>query len=248
MRKLIRVSGIVASCFLILYVVLLVPGSEPTVPPSAPTQQAHAFLWSQDAYWDSLEHSFAHALRLGCNDVTPLITSATGQWRRHVDSLNLRSYQPHAGVFKDIEQLTFGLGPWIAVCPDQLPVYIDLVARTRDAVKRQSIGWDLNERGAREILIIIGKCSFLLGRLYGGSLIRVCGILPPCRQAGEWERGLRLKGVETGRRGARRASPGASPARFRRGRKHTSPCAAPAGSPRRVSWRVPEPYWAGSNR
>ena len=161
MRKLIRVGGIVASCFLILYVVLLVPGSEPTVPTSAPTQQAHAFLWNQDAYWDSLEHSFAHALRLRCNDVTPLIASATGQWRRRVDSLILRSYQPHASVFKEIEQLTFGLGPWIAVCPDQLPVYIDLVARTRDAVKRQSIGWDLNERGARETLYRL---------LYGGRM------------------------------------------------------------------------------
>jgi hypothetical protein len=37
-----------------------------------------------------------------------------------------------------------------------------------------------------------------LGRLYDGSLIRVCGILSPCRHAGAVELGLEVKGVETG--------------------------------------------------
>ena len=161
MRKLLRIGRIVVSCFLMLYVVLLFPGSEPTVHGSAPTQQAHAFLWNQDAYWDSLEHSFAKTLRLGCDAVTPLIYFATSQWRQRLDSLNLHSYQPHASVFKEIEQLTFGLGPWIAVCPERLPEYINLVAVTRDAVKRQSIGWDLNEKVGRETLYRL---------LYGGRM------------------------------------------------------------------------------
>jgi hypothetical protein len=41
--------------------------------------------------------------------------------------------------------------------------------------------------------LIIGKCFFLLGRSYDGSLVKVCGILPQCRQAGGFEQGLKLK-------------------------------------------------------
>jgi hypothetical protein len=152
MRKLIRVGRIVAVGLLIVYVLLLFPEPEPSVPPSIPTQQVHAFVWNQDAYWDGLEQSFAKAMRLGCDAVTPLISAASSQWALRLDSLTLRSYQPQAGIFKDIEQLIFGLGPWIAVCPDQLPEYIHMVAVTRDAVKRQSIRWDLKNRVARETL------------------------------------------------------------------------------------------------
>ena len=130
----------------VLYAILLFPAKDPHVPDSVPSQLARPFTWNQDAYWDSLENSYAKALRLGCDAVTPLIHAASSQWRMRLDSLNLRIYQPQANVFEEIEQLTFGLGPWIAVCPDRLPEYINLVARTRDAVKQQSIRWDLNER------------------------------------------------------------------------------------------------------
>jgi hypothetical protein len=52
---------------------------------------------------------------------------------------------------------------------------------------------------------IIGECFFLLVRSYDGSPMKVCGILSPCRQAGELEQGLEAKGAATGRRGAQQA-------------------------------------------
>jgi hypothetical protein len=161
MRKLLRVGRLVALCFLILYIILLFPESEQHVLDSTPTQQARPFAWNQDAYWDSLERSYAKALRLGCDAVTPLIHAASSQWRERLDLLNLHLYQPQTNVFREIEQLAFGLGPWIAVCPDRLPEFVDLVARTRDAVKQQSIRWDLNGRVGRETLYRL---------LYGGRM------------------------------------------------------------------------------
>jgi len=75
---------------------------------------------------------------------------------------------------------------------------------------------------------LISKCFLLLVRSYDGSLMKVCGILSPCRQAGAWKQGRELKGVETGWRGARRSRRAPLQPVSGRAPMHTSPYAAPA--------------------
>jgi hypothetical protein len=161
MKKLLRIARYGAAAVAALYVLLLIPESERTVPLPAPSQQVRPFFWNQDAYWDSLEKRFVDARHKGCDLITILVQGAFQQWTYRLEALDRESFRPQAPIFGEIEQLTFQLGPWIGACPQYLSDYITLWSETRRLVKNQSNRWDLNDRQSRETIYRL---------LYGGRM------------------------------------------------------------------------------
>ncbi|MCX6833481.1 MAG: YiiX/YebB-like N1pC/P60 family cysteine hydrolase [candidate division Zixibacteria bacterium] len=129
-----------------LYLVLLIPGSAPTVPPLT---EKRPFAWNQDEYWSSLQNQFKEALQVGCPRLNSRIDSAFAKIATLTDSLNIKSYEPDDPIFAIIETTIFELGTEIGVCRDRLPQYMESFNQIRSAIKTQSTHWDMNSEASR---------------------------------------------------------------------------------------------------
>ncbi len=150
-----------AVVLVVIFLALMIPESDPTVPQPLPSSTVRPFFWDQDAAWDSLGASFLRSRSLGCDNIAILAESAFRQLQERIKLLRAGHYPPSAAIFKEVEQLVFLLGPWIAVCPERLPEYRHAVSAIRDVVKEQSSHWDMNARASRETLYRL---------LYGGRM------------------------------------------------------------------------------
>ncbi len=135
---------------------LLVPEAAPHPPHAA---AGRPFVWNQDERWRSLEESFRNARAAGCASLAPRIDAMLRQGRDLLARATQARLAPDDALLDEIERTTFELGPTVAACPDRLPEYLDLAATTRSLVKRQSRGWDMSSRAARDRLYRL---------LYGG--------------------------------------------------------------------------------
>jgi len=176
-RRLPRVVLVTTVVVTTLYGALLIPETTPTIPFTAPTQVRHPFAWNQDAFWNALEENYVHARAAGCQSVTPAIGNAVDEMHVRIARLRRERFKPGDMIFTEIEQLVFQLGPWVGACPSELPSYVDLVSRVREAVKRQSERWDMEDRTARETMYRL---------LYGGrtAVEEVILQMPPESQPG----------------------------------------------------------------
>jgi hypothetical protein len=130
-----------------LYLALLVPERQPATPAGAGRRP---FLWNRDAYWSALESQFQEARLSGCDGLAARIDALASTVKQQLDSVAARKLSPADPEFELLETNLFLLAPMIAGCPRQLPGYIQLYTRMRDAVKRQSEHWDLETGAARE--------------------------------------------------------------------------------------------------
>jgi len=148
MRKRKIAAGIVLAV-VVLFALLSIPAPDPVIAQGAAGQP---FLWKQDATWDALEASFKEAREIGCRGLEPRIVQGFRQGREYLSTLAVSPVKPDATVLARMETLTFGLGTMVAACPERLPDYADLVTKTRSLAKRQSQGWDMNDRVVRDRL------------------------------------------------------------------------------------------------
>jgi hypothetical protein len=148
MRKRKIAAGIVVAV-VVLFALLSIPTPDPVIAQGAAGQP---FLWKQDATWNALEASFLEAREIGCRGLQPSIVEGFRQGRQYLSTLAASPVKPDAPVLTRMETLTFGLGTMVAVCPERIPDYIDLVTKTRSLMKRQSQGWDMNDRVVRDRL------------------------------------------------------------------------------------------------
>jgi hypothetical protein len=148
MRKRKIAAGIVVAV-VVLFALLSIPTPDPVIAQGAAGQP---FLWKQDATWNALEASFQEAREIGCRGLQPGIVEGFRQGRQYLSTLAASPVKPDSPVLTRMETLTFGLGTMVAVCPERIPDYIDLVTKTRSLIKRQSQGWDMNDRVVRDRL------------------------------------------------------------------------------------------------
>jgi hypothetical protein len=148
MRKRKIAAGILVAV-VVLFALLSIPTPDPVIAQGAAGQP---FLWKQDATWNALEASFQEAREIGCRGLQPGIVEGFRQGRQYLSTLAASPVKPDAPVLTRMETLTFGLGTMVAVCPERIPDYIDLVTKTRSLIKRQSQGWDMNDRVVRDRL------------------------------------------------------------------------------------------------
>lgn len=140
----------------LLYVLLLIPEPEPSIPTTA---ENHPFYWNRDAYWSELGHRFTDARAAGCAGLSSTITAGLSSMDSLASHLRNDTLWPDAPVFSALEQKLFILGTQLGACPQRLPDYLQAFGEIRTAVKNQSTRWDMNSSAARE-------CLYTL--LYGG--------------------------------------------------------------------------------
>ena len=143
----------------VLYLLLTIPASSPTLPQVEESAMARPFLWNQDARWDSLEISYAEARSAGCGAVSSRLDSSLRDLKRLLTHIDTERLAPLSPEFSKLEERFFSLAPLVGACPHAVPSYLSLSSRMRALLKRQSEHWDMNDRTARETLYRL---------LYGG--------------------------------------------------------------------------------
>lgn len=142
-RRLLR--GV--SALIVLLLLLLIPDSAaPELPPGA---SRRAFAWNQDDAWKKLESTFDAARRVPPAELREAIRSETSKLKELV----LRAREGRRPVddplWSAMEPDLFTLGAFVAALPTELPAYAELVFSMRDAVKDQSVHWDVRSREAK---------------------------------------------------------------------------------------------------
>ncbi len=146
-------AGVIA-----VFLVLSVPSPD-RVPPKGVVGEP--FTWKMDQTWDALEAYFREAKGIGCESLKEKIDQGLKAGNRDLDLLSRSQRKPDDPIFSELEKISAVLGTMVAVCPDRLGEYIDLLTRTRNVLKVQSRQWDLQSREVR---------SRLYRLLYGGRI------------------------------------------------------------------------------
>lgn len=145
---------------LILYGAMLIPDPEPNVSfDDVRGGSKKAFAWNQDAFWTQLEKRYVESKTAGCNRVYHAVDSLLALAWKNLAFIHTSPLEPGSVIFRQHENLIFGIGSLVAPCPDEFGEFKRLVEESRKAIKRQSEHWDMNKREARETLYRL---------LYGG--------------------------------------------------------------------------------
>ena len=131
----------------IAFGVLAIPTPEAPAAPAPP--RARSFAWNRDSLWKALEQRFDAVRARGCAD-----TSATAAELARLDGvvthLGDTRLRPEAAVFDSLEAAYFAVAPQVAACGAMVPRYVQLHLRMREAVKAQSVAWDVNDTLVRD--------------------------------------------------------------------------------------------------
>ncbi len=129
-----------------LYLLLLIPDPAP-VPPRPASRSP--FAWNRDQHWKDLEARFAAARSGDSRAVRETLRASLERGAQLVARLDTRRCAPDDPLLVEIEETLFALGPLVAAVPDQLSAFLGLVTSMREAVKRQSTGWDMQADASR---------------------------------------------------------------------------------------------------
>ena len=144
----------------LLFLLSVLPAAAADVPEKAGAG-ATPFVWNQNRVWRHLEARFRDVRSAGCPGVADEIGKRLGEGRRHVAAITGAQLKPADTLFDGVEANLFALGPLMAACPDRIGEYANLVMSVRNVLKRQSIGWDVNDAQVRDRLYRV---------LYGGRI------------------------------------------------------------------------------
>jgi hypothetical protein len=148
-RKAVRLLLKVFATALIAYVVLLVPDREGALPAGAGRVP---FAWRQDWFWSKLEGEFVAARAAEPARVRERVQVLFSALESQIGEIFKGRLAPEAPIFPRVETNLFEAGPLVAALPDRLGEYVALANRLRQAVKEQSLRWDLESREARQTL------------------------------------------------------------------------------------------------
>lgn len=151
-RRLLIAGGVLPA----LYLLLLFPDG--SVPPALPSSRS-AFAWNQDAAWKEIETRFDAARRLPAADLRETVRGETARLRELLVRARQGRRPADDPLWSDLERELFALGSHVAALPAELPAYAELIFEGRDAVKEQSVHWDVRSPEAK---------SRLYRLLYGG--------------------------------------------------------------------------------
>jgi Permuted papain-like amidase enzyme, YaeF/YiiX, C92 family len=149
MTRALRLAGGLAAAALLLLLPLAIPPADSVLPPASP--EARPFVWGRDSAWRALEARFADARTRGCAD-SAASWAALDAMERRLEGMASARLTPEAPAFDSLEADWFGLAPEAAACAPVAVRYVAAQARLREAVKRQSIGWDVKATPARDRL------------------------------------------------------------------------------------------------
>ena len=140
-RKLRKRALLAFASLTAVYLLLLIPDFP--APPLPSNGSRAAFAWNQDDRWKDLEARFAAARRLPPAELRENVRAGTARMRDLV--ARAREGRRPAGdpLWPEVESQLFALGSHVAALPAELPAFAELVFSMRDAVKEQSVRWDV---------------------------------------------------------------------------------------------------------
>jgi hypothetical protein len=147
---------LIITAILFLYGILSIPESDS---PQLTGAGRPSFAWDQNEMWQTLEARFRDARSAGCPKIAPEIQQRLQEGSRQLAVMAAGQFGPSDVFFDLVESNLFALGPLMAACPEHAGEYTKLIASVRDALKRQSLTWDVRDRKVRDRLYRL---------LYGG--------------------------------------------------------------------------------
>jgi len=129
-----------------LYLILLIPESAPDLPAG----ENQPFSWNQDEYWDRLEAAFTRARLIGCETLDDQISAGLNDMDILINRAATDTVWVGSPLLVQIERNLFELSTLAAACPERSPEYIQAFGTLRTHLKRQSTGWDMTSRDARD--------------------------------------------------------------------------------------------------
>src|SRR5207247_4465995 len=84
-----------------------------------------------------LERQFREDRVTGCEALAARIDAVALMMRQQLDAMSAEKLACGDAKFEALETNLFLLAPMVAACPEQLPGYLQLYTRMREAVKRQ---------------------------------------------------------------------------------------------------------------
>lgn len=158
-KKIFRRLIAVIILFIIAFFLLSIPSSDPDVPDADHSESSRAFLWNQNARWDSLEARYQAARIAGCEQVHIALHDGMRNLVHLLATIDARQLPSTAMEFSRLEEQFFQVAPLAATCPENVQDYCNLASKIRTSIKQQSELWDMNDRQTRETLYRL---------LYGG--------------------------------------------------------------------------------
>src|SRR2546422_7361263 len=132
--RVCRILGRTVLALIALYVLLLIPASDPVVTKPA---KSGSFAWNQDEFWSALEAQFKEARSQGCERLASRIDSSFSGFAQSLNEIAAKRLAPEDPRFDLLETNLFRLAPLIGACPNRLPDFIQLATRMREVVKEQ---------------------------------------------------------------------------------------------------------------
>jgi len=142
-------TSISISSLVVIYLVLLIPADSNSL-----IQEGNKspFAWNQDSLWKSLELKFISAKIEGCDKVKFAVDSLFKNSEILLSEISSDLLDPLNERFLLLENNIFRIAPFIPVCTQYFPNYIEFYSNLRKIVKEQSRNWDMNSTAAKNTL------------------------------------------------------------------------------------------------
>ncbi|MFN1835546.1 YiiX/YebB-like N1pC/P60 family cysteine hydrolase [Balneola sp. MJW-20] len=140
----------VPSLLIIIFLILMIPVQD-DIQVKRPGESV-PFIWDQDNRWESLESSFTQALREEDEVLKQRIDSLNKEADKIYLQLNGTEIRPGSEELKNLLDLFFETGSYVAAFPEETTGFLDRYSRYRRLVKKASVSWDIEDRKSRDAL------------------------------------------------------------------------------------------------
>lgn len=144
-----KILVIILSVVLLLFILLLIPTESSYQPRLSENKQ---FLWNRDSLWNGLEGSYIKNKALSSAQLDESIKQSLGELEKDVLLIEKSPKSPGDEIFTNIENKLFSTAALIGGSQNYIPVFADLFSRIRNAAKKQSQNWDMNDLASRQTL------------------------------------------------------------------------------------------------
>ncbi len=140
---------ILVSSIVLLYLILLIPLDHN--PPISESNKA-PFVWNRDSVWKNLELKFISTNAEGCDKIKFTVDSMFKNSELLLSEISSKTLDPSDEKLILLENNIFNVAPFIPVCTQYFPGYINFYSNLRKIVKEQSRHWDMNSTISKNTL------------------------------------------------------------------------------------------------
>ncbi len=139
----------IVSTLAIAYLLLLIPDA----PPSSKTSPGkQPFVWNQDSLWQALENNFLVAKQQQPDNIQRSIRIQMNRLQVALLHLQHNKVSPGDAILSSITQQYFLTAPLVAAQPVFRDSFLYFYQEIRNAVKQQSVRWNMSEVATRNSL------------------------------------------------------------------------------------------------